>query len=173
MRNLLISMTCFILMTGCATGNLYVNGAPAADHLLILQNPETKIQVFSQVIRIDVVKEGTEEREDLTYLSPGKIDINSNTRSLYVTVRILNEKKHVFTIWEMYDVIYPSETYPYQVEHKLYSGRLSRKSISVNVPFRDVKSGRFRVEIRDRHGEAMIVVGSVVYSSGKGGKEAP
>jgi len=172
MKRLLIAMTIVILLAGCAAPKIYVNGAPAADRLLILQNPETGIQVFSQIVRLDVTKEGNEERGDLIYLSPGKIDLRSNTRALYVKLRIVNEKKCRFAVWEIYDVIYQSETYPFHIEHKLYSGRLSRKEISVRCPITNVKSGRYRLELRNRKGEPMLVVGNVVYSSGKGGGES-
>jgi len=172
MKNVLILMICFAILAGCAP-RLYINGAPPSNHLLILENPETKIQAFSQIIRSDVIKEGNEEFEEISYLSPGETVLKGNTRGLYVTLRIVNDKRHAFTIWEVYDVAYTGETYPYHVEHMLYSGRLSRKEVSASCPIRNVKSGAFRLEIRDRKGEPMIMVGSIIYHTGRGGQEAP
>jgi hypothetical protein len=172
MKNILILMTCFVILAGCAP-RLYVNGAPASDHLLILENPETGIQAFSQIIKSDVIREGNEAFEELSYLSPGEIVLGSDTRGLYVTLRVVNDAKHAFTIWEVYDVTYTGEKYPYHVEHMLYSGRLSIKEISVPCPIKNVKSGAFRLEIRDREGDPMIVVGSITYRPGRGGQELP
>jgi len=172
MKNILILMVCFAILAGCAP-RLYINGAPASDHLLILENPETKIKAFSQIIRSDVISEGNEAREEISYLSPGKTVLNGSTRGLYVTLRVVNDERHTFTIWEVYDVTYTGETYPYHVEHMLYSGRLSTKSVSAVCPIKNVKSGAFRLEIRNRKGEPMIMVGSIVYRTGRGGQETP
>ncbi len=155
----------FVVIAGCAAPKIYVNGAPASSHLNILKNPETEMIAFFQATRHYEKKEGQEVAiwPEHVPIIGNKIKLKRDTRSLSLTVRIVNPKKKQYSLWEVYHIIYQDETYPYQVEHMLYSGSLSRKDFIVRCPTENAKSGAYRLEVRNRNGEPMFVIGNMIF----------
>lgn len=165
LRNFLLPVVMVCLFAGCAAPAVNINGAPAASHMNILQNPESGITAYLQAIRTFEKKEGKEVaviKETVPAIGE-LVVLDKDTRSLSVFVRVSNPKKSEYSLWEVHDLTYHNKDYPYHIEHKLYSGSLSFKEVLIECPSENVSSGAVRVEIRDKDGDPMFMVGSIVF----------
>jgi hypothetical protein len=172
-RSLLVASVALFALIGCATPQINVNGAPATNGMLMLKNHETGIVAYAVAIRHYDMKQGDEVLKLHEYVRFGEdVTLNDETRSLAIALRIVNERKFKYSIVEVYKTYYYDETYPYLSEHTLYSGQLSYKEMVSHCPIPQdgsFESCNYWIEIRDRNGEPMFMIGDLRYGHGKKG----
>jgi hypothetical protein len=174
MRRYLVALVLLSLLAGCAGApKIAVNGGPPMNHLTIAYSTETKVVGYFVAIRNYEQKEGKEVLKLTEYLPLAEeVEIDKETTGLSVALRLTNNKKVDYSVWEVYSVLRENETYPYQVEHQLYSGSLSLNEISRSCPIGKVKSGTYRLEVRNGNGEPMFALGNLKYHRRSGGGSA-
>lgn len=161
-KGILILLAAFLLLGGCATGskapNVYVNGAPANNHLLILTSTRYDITLYSQVIHQYIHKEGDESDIWHRYVPVNEVvKIDRKTAGLALSVRVLNKDKVDYKV--LYVCRATGEDGKERVEKEfLYEGDFSRKDFVIPV-YKDkgMVSGIAHVEITDGKGVLLMV----------------
>jgi hypothetical protein len=152
-----------VMCTGCASTRLYVNGAPAAENVSMISNPETGIQAIYTVTIHTPRKEGKEMVDQYHHIPFNcSIHLSKDTTAILVTLRLVNENKVSYSLWEKYDLTYIEEGRPYKVEHELYSGSLSTNEFQLRCPIK-VEKGDYSLEIRTKEGKLLFNLGKLSY----------
>lgn len=161
-RVILVMVMAALLFGGCATGskapNVYVNGAPANNHLLILTNAQHDITLYSQVIHQYIHKEGDESAIWHNYVPVNEmVEVNKKTAGLVMSIRVLNKAKIDYKVLYVRSV--KGEKGEESVEKEfIYEGRFSRKDFIIPVyENEEMVSGSAHVEIIDGEGNLLMV----------------
>lgn len=165
-RILVVSMLLFLLV-GCGGTKLYVNGAPAAEHITMLTHLETGMKAYYTATVHYPKKEGDEIIAWMHYVPFDTIvRLSKDTTALMVALRLVNDKKVEYMLWEKYSMTYEDGSNPYYVEHQLYSGSLSLNNFQIPCPIGVVK-GTYSLEVRDKKGKPMFFIGTLLYTTHK------
>jgi len=165
---LVVSMLLF-LFVGCGGTKLYVNGAPAPEHISMMSNPETGIKVYYTATVHYPKKEGKETVAWFHYVPFNEVvKLPKETTALVIALRVANESKVEYSLWERYSSTYVNGSKPYYVEHELYSGSLSLNNFQTPCPI-NVVEGTYSLEVRDKKGRPMFFIGNLLYNRKKGG----
>jgi len=163
MKRIFIVSILLLVCAGCANTKLYVNGAPAAENVSMISNPETGIQAIYTVTIHTPRKEGKEMVDQYHHIPFNcSIHLSKDTTAILVTLRLVNENKVSYSLWEKYDLTYVDGEKPYHVEHELYSGSLSLNNFQLRCPIK-VDSGSYSLEVRTRKGKPMFNIGKIAY----------
>jgi hypothetical protein len=160
MRELLFLVSILLVM-GCATGTkIEVNGGPAGSNLLIVRNNEFNIYAHAHRHFIDF-----EDKESLMMYEPIVFeDVVQlpliNTLALSVVLRVANESREHYQLWECYVLTDHGGKKTYRI-NKLYEGRLSMKEFKLLVPIRGYAKGKYALKMANANGKLMFVVGTV------------
>ncbi len=160
-RIFLVTALIVILSVGCGVTKLYVNGAPANSNLLIVGN--TKLVVYAQASRHYGKIEDTERlmlRESIIFSEP--VNLPADTLAMSIVLRIVNEKKEPYQLWETFVLIDPKGNKKYRI-NKLYEGKLSLKEFNLQVPIRNVAKGKYALKIADTDSKVLFVIGAIKY----------
>jgi hypothetical protein len=167
-RMIVVSMLLFLLV-GCGGTKLYVNGAPAPGHISMLTNPETGMKAYYAATVHYPRKEGKETVAWFHYVPFNSIvKLPKETTALVIALRLANESKVEYSLWEKYSSTYVNGSNPYYIEHQLYSGSLSLNNFQIPCPI-NVVEGTYSLEVRDKKGRPMFYIGNLVYTHKKGG----
>ena len=165
-RILVVSMLLFLLV-GCGGTKLYVNGAPAAEHIAMLTHLESGMKAYYTATVHYPKKEG---KETIAWMHHVPLDtivkLSKDTTALMVALRLANDKKVEYSLWEKYSMTYENGSNPYYIEHKLYSGSLSLNNFQIPCPIGVVK-GTYSLEVRDKKDKPMFFIGTLLYTTSK------
>ena len=159
MRKILL-LIFIILITGCAAPKMYVNGAPANSNLLMTRSEH--FNVFAHAHRHYMKREGEE-----TMMVPESIvfeeviQLPLDTLAVSVVLRIVNESKEPYQLWETYVLTKTNSDKVYRI-NKLYEGKLSLKEFNLQVPIRTAK-GKYALKVTNLSSEVLFVIGTVRY----------
>jgi len=148
---------------------MYVNGAPAPEHISMLVNAESGMQAYYTATVHYPKKEGKETVAWFHYVPLNEVvKLPKETTALVIALRLANESKVEYSIWEKYSSTYVNGSKPYHVEHELYSGSLSLNNLQIPCPI-NVVEGSYSLEVRNRKGKPMFYIGTLQYIHKKGG----
>jgi len=165
-RSFLLVILILCLGVGCAAPMVIVDGAPAPTHIYSFKNLQTGISIWYENVQQVEKREGSETLVDLIYLPDNvEISIDDKTISLSILVRILNPDKTEYSVWEVYSLQFPNDTYPYDVSHCIYNGSLSRQELSVPVPIKKAPKGTYVIEIHNKKNEPLFKIGNLRFYS--------
>ena len=167
MKRIIVISTLLLLVVGCGSTKVYMNGAPAAEHISMMTHLSTGIQAYYTATVHYPKKEG---EEIIAWMHHVPFDtivrLPEEVTSLMVTLRLVNQKKVEYSLWEKYSMTYVNGSNPYYIEHQLYSGSLSLNNFQVPCPIGTVK-GTYSLEVRDKKGKPMFFIGTLLYTTHK------
>jgi hypothetical protein len=155
------------LFVGCGGTKVYVNGAPAVEHISMLTHVGTGVRAYYTATMHYPKKEGNETIAWMHHVPFDTIvRLPKDITALSVTLRLANESKVEYSLWEKYSMTYEDGSNPYYIEHQLYSGSLSINNFQIPCPIGTVK-GTYSLEVRDKKGKPMFFIGTLLYTSHK------
>ena len=167
MKRIIVISTLLLLVVGCGSTKVYMNGAPAAEHISTLTHLNTGMQAYYTATVHYPKKEG---KEIIAWMHHVPFDtivrLPKEVTSLMVVLRLVNQKKVEYSLWEKYSMTYENGSNPYYIEHQLYSGSLSLNNFQVPCPIGTVK-GTYSLEVRDKKGKPMFFIGTLLYTTHK------
>ena len=167
-RMFVVFMLLFLLV-GCGGTKVYINGAPAAEHVSMVTHVGTGMRAHYMATVHYPKKEGKETMAWMHCVPfDATIKLPKETTALMVTLRLVNDSKVKYSLWERYSSTYVNGSNPYYVEHKLYSGSLSLNNFQIPCPIGLVE-GTYSLEVRDKKGKPMFSIGTLLYTRPKGG----
>lgn len=169
---LLFLTICLVFGTiGCATTGpqIHVNGLPAPDHI-VYGGDGTPINYVLALTRHFEESEGQETVSKFEYVPVHEpLIVKNNTKKLVLTMRLMNRYKVGYTAWDILEILYEGDKYPYVIMNQTYDGSLSIQELAKSLPIDNIAAASFRTEIRDTSGNSMLVIGPVEYRKSKGG----
>lgn len=166
-KQILMVFMLLFLFVGCGGTKIYVNGAPAAEHISVLTHLETEMKAYYTATVHYPKKEGDEVIAWMHHVPFDTIvKLSEDTTSLMVALRLVNDKKVKYSLWEKYSMTYENGSNPYYVEHQLYSGSLSLNNFQLPCPIGTVK-GTYALEVRDEKDKPMFFIGTLLYTTHK------
>lgn len=140
-----------LVFLGCSTQpKVYVNHVPADSHLLVLQNPETGITLYSQVLKYYVYEE--DEESDVWHVSVPKNDkivLSEDAVKLTHNIRVGNRNKEEYMLIHVFVPLSGDKQKLYVDKTVVYKGSFSRKDFELTIDADGVNEAVSYVEVRD------------------------
>jgi len=152
----------FLFVVGCAgTPDIRINGAPPDSFMLLVKSGE--LQAFTHAHRHFRVTEGDERRMAYESIPFGDVvQLPLDTLAVSVVLRVANESKEYYQLWETYKVTDQAGVKHYRI-NKLYEGKLSLKEFRTECPIRNVVSGEYSLKVADDEGKLRFVIGTLKF----------
>jgi hypothetical protein len=131
--------------------------------------------VVSRITRIKKQFEGKEVMKVPEFIPEfSKVSLKDDTITLYVLVKIINEKKVPYKIYETYNIKRTVSDYPFRLTHKVYDGSLSYNEFQINVPAsQDIEKLDIAFELRDINDQVRDIFGQFSVSKSDVEKGGP
>jgi len=109
------------------------------------------LNVVSRIVRIMKQQEGKETIQLPEFIPEfSKVSLGDDTITVYAMIRVLNQNKVPYKIYEVYNIKRTLSEYSYQISHKLYDGSLSYNEFKVYAPAnQDMEYVDIHFELRD------------------------
>jgi hypothetical protein len=120
------------------------------------------LTIVARIVKVKKVAEGKEFIKVPEFIPEfSKISLTSDTVAVYVGIKIINEKKVGYKIYEKYTMKRNVSDFPYLLSHKLYEGSLSFNEFQVYIPsLQDIEKMDISFELRDDKDQIRDVFGN-------------
>lgn len=161
LKNLLL-LTLVIFISSCMA-TFQLDGKPIPDHVYTQTNPRTLIKANFVFTRYIEKSEGKEKFLYPDYLELNKdIVIPNDTKSIYITLELINIRKVSYTLVKKYTV-WDGSLYPQKITQTVSISKQSNRIHQFKLPYEKNIKVVFSLQLYDSKGNFIMSMGQAKY----------
>lgn len=160
-KNILL-LVLFMFITSCMA-TFQIDGKPIPNHVYTQTNPRTNIKTNFLFARYIEKTEGKEK-----FLFPAYLEMNKNiiipddTKSVYITIEVINIRKVSYTLVKKYKV-WDGTPYPREITQTISISKQPNRIHQIHLPYKKGIKVDFGLQLFDAKGDFIMDIGQAKY----------